>query len=100
VVLRLDPLVAEVIVDSPDEDGMLADLTTRLPIVATAEALISGQSTTSSSSLKSPTRGHPPLSYEDGLRTDTQPELTADVIAQFHVITMQALLGLQALRVS
>jgi len=35
MVLRLDPLVAEVIVDSPDEDTMVADLTMRLPIVVT-----------------------------------------------------------------
>lgn len=33
--LRLDPLVAEVIVDSPDEDAMVSDLSTRLPIVVT-----------------------------------------------------------------
>jgi molybdopterin/thiamine biosynthesis adenylyltransferase len=30
--LRLDPLVAEVIIDSPDEDAMVANLTTQLPI--------------------------------------------------------------------
>jgi hypothetical protein len=35
MVLRLDPLVAEVIVDSPDEDAIVADLITRLPIVVT-----------------------------------------------------------------
>lgn len=70
MVLRLDPLVAEVIVDSPDEDGMVANLTTLLPIVVTAEALISGQSTTSSSSLTSLARGHPPLVTKTGLRTD------------------------------
>ncbi len=35
MVLRLDPLVTEVIVDAPHEDTIVADLTTRVPIVVT-----------------------------------------------------------------
>ena len=40
MVLRLDPLIAEVIIDSPDEDTLAADLTARLPIVVTDGAPI------------------------------------------------------------
>lgn len=40
MVLRLDPLVSEVIVDSPDEHALAADLITRLPIVVTDGATI------------------------------------------------------------
>src|SRR5262245_27638543 len=38
MVLRLDPLVREVVIDAPNEDAIAADLSTRLPILVTEAA--------------------------------------------------------------
>jgi molybdopterin/thiamine biosynthesis adenylyltransferase len=39
MVLRLDPLIGQVVIDAPNEDAIVADLTVRLPLVVTEAAV-------------------------------------------------------------